>query len=85
MLWKCGFCENNEFLTLRELLQHINRQHGSNTSFHIFCGIDECPRGYSVYSSFYKHVRKAHGDYYEENMRLHRSRMMGVQLYLNIF
>lgn len=80
MLWKCGVCEKYEVLSLRELLQHINRQHGSNPAFHVFCGIDSCPRGYATYPAFYKHVRKEHANYYESHMRLHRSRMSGVCL-----
>lgn len=80
MLWKCGICELQEFLSLRELMQHINRQHGSMMPFHIFCGINNCPQGYSSYSAFYKHVRSKHSCLYESHMRLHRSRMSGVIL-----
>lgn len=81
MVWKCGVCETEQFLTLRELMQHINRQHGASRPFHVFCGIDSCPNHYAWYTSFYRHVKRDHSNYYESQMRLHRSKMGQVILF----
>lgn len=60
MAWKCAICLLVFTLTLRTLLQHINRNHAASPNFHIICGINQCPREYTRFHSFYKHVRKTH-------------------------
>ena len=64
--YSCTICYKFAAPNFRCVLRHIGSVHSFEPNFYITCGIDECPRTYSSYRSFRKHMLKSHMNTLEE-------------------
>lgn len=58
-------------ISLRIILSHLDLFH-SEDDFKLICGLDdipECKKVYTKYNSFYKCIRRKHGDFYKGHTR----------------
>lgn len=66
--WRCLICFVFVALSLKSLLSHINLAHSRSPDFRVICGIEGCAAEYRVYKSFYSHIRRSHGRYFESGL-----------------
>ena len=52
---------------MQGVLRHIGSVHSHEADFKLTCGIDGCPRTYSNFRSFQKHIRRVHVAALDEN------------------
>ena len=55
----CPICYRYASLSFKVVLRHL-AIHSSDPAFHVTCGILECPRTFSTYSAYKKHVYRHH-------------------------
>ena len=63
--WRCPLCSFFAAPGPKGVLRHIGSIHAHEHSFHITCGVQGCPRSYSNYHSYKKHMYKKHRDVLE--------------------
>ena len=56
----CNVCQQFASRTYPKLLRHIGTVHSFDPHFKLTCGLDGCPRTYTKYRSFQKHVTRHH-------------------------
>ncbi len=60
--------------SMKRLLKHYEFIHASDPNFKVTCGIEGCPKQYTIVKSLYYHIRKKHqalsGDLSEDNSRV---------------
>lgn len=57
----CWICYRFAAPTLKAVIRHIGSVHSFDPGFRICCGIQECPRIYTNWNSFRKHLYRKHG------------------------
>ncbi|KAJ8310002.1 hypothetical protein KUTeg_011867 [Tegillarca granosa] len=57
-MWKCAVCSVFVAVTLRLLIAHIYMKHSQNPGFMCRCNVDGCPRIYTKWNSYYRHVHR---------------------------
>lgn len=60
MVYRCSMCVGFLTVSLKLLLDHLRRNHGSDPNFHLLCGLDGCPRTYRRFVSFRNHLIRKH-------------------------
>ncbi len=60
--WLCPLCHHFAARTLKGVLRHIGAVHAHEAGFHVICGVQGCPRSYSNYHSYKKHMYQKHRD-----------------------
>lgn len=58
--YTCSMCYHFAAPNMTAVLRHIGTVHSHQPSFRIVCGINGCPRTYTIYHSFRKHLRRKH-------------------------
>ena len=61
--WKCTLCKAM-YWNLPTLVSHIRASHSHEAGLSFQCGINNCEQTFHNTTTFYKHVRKLHGDEY---------------------
>ena len=56
----CSMCHQYTSSSIHAVLRHIGSVHAHQANFRVVCGIQECPRTYTNYYSFRKHLRRKH-------------------------
>lgn len=65
LAWRCPLCHSFAARILKGVLRHIGAVHAHEANFHVTCGIQGCPRSYSNYHSYKKHMYKKHREVLE--------------------
>ena len=60
MVVYCWICYNFAGRTLKGVLRHMRSVHSHESNFHLVCGINSCPRTYTKFPSFKKHLYRHH-------------------------
>ena len=60
MVVLCWLCFKVAAATLKGILKHIGTIHSCEPNFSITCGVHSCPRRYSNFFSFKKHLYRKH-------------------------
>lgn len=60
----CVCCRQFQSLQLRDLLNHYYVVHSTDLNFSVTCNVEGCPKKFSIYNSFYKHVLRKHEQVY---------------------
>lgn len=63
--WSCPLCYSFAAVTMKGVTRHIGAVHSHEANFHVTCGIEGCPRTYSNFHSYKKHLYKKHRDILE--------------------
>lgn len=61
----CCICFHYSAPSFRSVLRHIGSVHSWDPNLHITCGIQGCPRIYTSYRSYRKHITKKHPEFME--------------------
>ena len=56
----CSLCYRFTATDMSAVLRHIGVTHAHQANFRVVCGIQGCPRTYTNYHSFRKHLRRKH-------------------------
>ena len=59
----CSLCYNFTSSSMNAVLRHIGAVHAHLPGFRVVCGINGCPRTYTNYYSYRKHIRRKHSDF----------------------
>ena len=62
MSWNCSMCSHFAAPTLKAVIRHIGAVHSHDAFFHVYCGIEGCPRTYKSFHSYKKHMYLKHRD-----------------------
>ena len=65
LCWLCHKFASNSF---KAVIRHIRAVHSFDPSFEIVCGINGCPRTYTKFNSYKKHLTRKHLDVYDPRM-----------------
>lgn len=60
MVVVCWICYDFAGKTLKQVVRHIGSVHSHSAMFRITCGIKSCPRTYTKFLSFKRHVYRQH-------------------------
>ena len=60
MSWNCSMCSHFAAPTLKAVIRHIGAVHSHDAFFHVYCGIEGCPRTYKSFHSYKKHMYSKH-------------------------
>ena len=60
MVIVCWICYNFAGTSLKRVIRHISSVHSHDANFRVLCGINCCPRVYTKFSSFKKHLYRHH-------------------------
>lgn len=71
--YRCNLCVGYQAVSLRQLLNHMSRNHKSDPNFHVLCGIDGCARTYRVFFSFRNHIVHKHSLAYNTTVSDHEA------------
>lgn len=58
--YTCSLCYHFSATGMSAVLRHIGVTHAHQANFKVVCGIHGCPRTYTNYHSFRKHLRRKH-------------------------
>ena len=61
MVWKCSLCSWFASKNLKGVLRHMGTVHAHEAGFFTRCDVQGCPRTYSKFYSYKKHVYRKHG------------------------
>ena len=61
--YTCPVCYRFSAPTFQSVLTHVGSVHSWEPNFKITCGIEECPRIYTSYRSYRKHILQKHADF----------------------
>lgn len=64
----CSMCYHYTSSSIDSVLRHIGSVHAHQANFNVLCGIQGCPRTYTNYHSFRKHLRRKHICFVSENV-----------------
>ena len=70
-IWKCVFCFWT-YISLRDLMGHINLHHNDGETFNVMCCIANCSKEFTRYKSFYQHVQRVHINHHLPNTDIKR-------------
>ena len=62
MGWDCPMCSYFAAPTLKGVVRHIGAVHSFDAAFHVHCGIGSCPKTYTNWHSYKKHMYSRHRD-----------------------
>ena len=65
--YTCSLCHSFASPNFEAVLRHIGSIHSFEPNFRITCGVDGCPRTYTSYRSYRKHILKKHGSWIKES------------------
>ena len=60
MRFTCTICQRFAYPNLQGVMRHIGSVHAHEPYFKVTCGIGGCPRTYTNFPSFQKHIRRVH-------------------------
>ena len=60
--WVCPLCHHFAARTLKGIVRHVGAVHSFEANFHIKCGLEGCPRTYTNYHGYRKHLYTKHRD-----------------------
>ena len=63
--WRCPLCHFFAARALKGVLRHIGAVHAHEANFQVICGVQGCPRSYSNYHSYKKHMYQKHREVLE--------------------
>ena len=63
--WRCPLCHTFAARIIKGVLRHMGAVHAHEANFHVTCGIQGCPRTYSNYHSYKKHMYQKHREILE--------------------
>ena len=58
--YSCTLCNRFAASSMDSVLRHIGRIHAHQPDFRVVCRINSCPKTYTNYHSFRKHLRRKH-------------------------
>ena len=58
--WLCPLCHRFSARALKGVLRHIGAVHANEAGFHVICGLQGCPRSFSNYHTYKKHLYQKH-------------------------
>ena len=58
--WRCPLCSYFAAPSLKGTMRHIGSVHAHESNFHVICGIQGCPRSYTNFHTFKKHMYQKH-------------------------
>ncbi len=61
--YRCTICQHYAASSVNAVLRHIGTVHSHEPHFRVVCGVDGCPKAYSNYHSFRKHLRRKHSEF----------------------
>ena len=67
MLFNCCACDAQN-VTFRGLLMHYKYEHGTDPSFQIVCGVDECAKNYRNEITFWRHIKSKHEQFWIQHV-----------------
>ena len=62
----CCVCHKFAAPRYTSVLRHIGSVHSCEPHLHLTCGIEGCPRTYSSYRCFRKHIRSQHREFLDQ-------------------
>lgn len=71
---ECSICHNFAAPYLKSIVRHIGSVHSFDPSFRILCGIHNCTRVYTNFSSFRSHLYRKHKKELQRGIRSNRRR-----------
>ena len=79
MVVLCPICYRAAFSTLKKVVSHIGLVHSFDADFHIICGVAGCPRTYTNFLSYKKHMYRKHKLYLESTEAEFNSFDQGIE------
>ena len=61
-VWNCSLCDWFAATTLKAVVRHIGAVHAHEAGFRVCCGIGGCPRTYTNFASYRRHLYRNHRD-----------------------
>lgn len=68
----CKICNNFASHTYSKVLRHIGLVHSFDPGFSVTCGVDGCPRTFTKYNSFRKHILRHHRFLLQKSRDVHQ-------------
>ena len=76
----CSVCQNFAASSFDSVLRHIGSIHSCEPNLHLTCGIEGCPRTYTSYRSYRKHLFKKHQEFVETSQASDEQPLNGFDL-----
>lgn len=82
--WKCPLCSSFGALSMKRIIRHIGSVHAHNAGFQVCCGIDGCPRTYTMFQSYRQHLYRHHRETLDAPPRSNSSELLDPDIDIEI-